>query len=102
MEITNSKPNLAKVYFPGMNGIRFIAAFSVIFHHIEQNKFWINDPAINNFPNIWGTMFCDNTGHKRRFIISLLSGILINKIGKILKHICNPVLIGYNNTMRKA
>lgn len=77
MEIANSKPGLAKVYFPGMNGIRFIAAFSVIFHHIEQTKFWINDPAINNYPNIWGTMFCDNIGHKGRIIFFVLSGFLI-------------------------
>jgi len=77
MEVTNSTPKLAKVYFPGMNGIRFIAAFSVIFHHIEQTKFWINDPAINNYPNIWGTMFCDNIGHKGRIIFFVLSGFLI-------------------------
>lgn len=42
-----------KIYFPNLNGIRFIAAFLVIIHHIEQikNLFgleskWTN-PAIN-------------------------------------------------------
>ncbi len=76
MELKSSekKAGNEKVYFPGMNGIRFFAAFSVIFHHIEQTKFWINDPAINNYPNLWHTMLCDNTGHKGRIIFFVLSG----------------------------
>jgi peptidoglycan/LPS O-acetylase OafA/YrhL len=77
MSSADSQQNLGKVYFPGMNGIRFIAAFSVIFHHIEQTKFWINDPAKNNYPNVWGSMFCDNIGHKGRIIFFVLSGFLI-------------------------
>ncbi len=72
-----SKPASSKVYFPGMNGIRFFAAFSVIFHHIEQTKFWINDPAVNNYPHLWQTMLCDNIGHKGRIIFFVLSGFLI-------------------------
>jgi peptidoglycan/LPS O-acetylase OafA/YrhL len=75
---TEGKQNTGKVYFPGMNGIRFFAAFSVIFHHIEQTKFWINDPLINNYPNLWGSMFCDNIGHKGRIIFFVLSGFLIS------------------------
>ena len=63
--------NPKKVYFPGMNGIRFIAAFSVIFHHIEQSKFWID------IPNLWGTTIVDNIGHKGRIIFFVLSGFLI-------------------------
>ena len=27
-----------KIYFPNLNGIRFIAAFLVIIHHVEQIK----------------------------------------------------------------
>lgn len=27
-----------KVYFPNLNGIRFLAAFLVIIHHVEQIK----------------------------------------------------------------
>ncbi len=75
IEEKNLKPG--KVYFPGMNGIRFFAAFSVILHHIEQTKFWINDPVTNRYPNIWQTMFCDNIGHKGRIIFFVLSGFLI-------------------------
>lgn len=74
---TVSKASGSKVYFPGMNGIRFFAAFSVIFHHIEQTKFWINDPGQNNFPHLWNTMICDNIGHKGRIIFFVLSGFLI-------------------------
>ncbi|MCX6306815.1 MAG: acyltransferase [Bacteroidetes bacterium] len=77
MANSDGKQNPGKVYFPGMNGIRFIAAFSVILHHIEQTKFWINDPALNNYPNIWQSMFCDNIGHKGRIIFFVLSGFLI-------------------------
>jgi peptidoglycan/LPS O-acetylase OafA/YrhL len=62
---------LKKVYFPGMNGIRFIAAFSVIFHHIEQSKFWIS------MPSLWNTVIVDNIGHKGRIIFFVLSGFLI-------------------------
>lgn len=54
-----------------MNGIRFIAAFSVIFHHIEQSKFWVN------LPGLWTTVFIDNVGHKGRIIFFVLSGFLI-------------------------
>lgn len=77
MSKNNLKPDIGKVYFPGMNGIRFIAAFSVIFHHIEQTKFWINDKTLNNFPHLWQTMLCDNIGHKGRIIFFVLSGFLI-------------------------
>ena len=60
-----------KVYFPGMNGIRFIAAFSVIFHHIEQSKFWIE------MPSWWNSTIVDNIGHKGRIIFFVMSGFLI-------------------------
>jgi len=60
-----------KVYFPGMNGIRFIAAFSVIFHHIEQSKYWVE------IPSVWNSVFVDNVGHKGRIIFFVLSGFLI-------------------------
>ncbi|MEO6915720.1 MAG: acyltransferase, partial [Chitinophagaceae bacterium] len=34
-----------KVYFPNLNAIRFIAAFMVVFHHIEQFKLLYKIPA---------------------------------------------------------
>lgn len=77
MSETTQKSKDSKVYFPGLNGIRFFAAFSVIFHHVEQTKWWINDPATNQYPNLWLSMFCDNIGHKGRIIFFVLSGFLI-------------------------
>jgi peptidoglycan/LPS O-acetylase OafA/YrhL len=38
---------LKKVYFPNLNGLRFIAVALVIIHHIEQLKF------IFGLPNYW-------------------------------------------------
>lgn len=37
-----------KIYFPNLNGLRFIAAFLVIIHHIEQFK------SISSIENYWG------------------------------------------------
>ena len=60
-----------KVYFPGLNGIRFFAAFAVIIHHIEQFKF---DAGFSNW---WGNPFIDSLGHKAVSIFFTLSGFLI-------------------------
>ena len=38
----------SKVYFPNLNGLRFIAALLVIVHHIEQGK------SIYGLPSFWG------------------------------------------------
>ncbi len=39
--------NVSKVYFPNLNGLRFLAAILVVICHIEQFK------NIKNLPNIW-------------------------------------------------
>ena len=47
---STSVPNTEKsksVYFPNLNGVRFIAAFSVLVHHIEQAK------AAFGLPNLY-------------------------------------------------
>jgi peptidoglycan/LPS O-acetylase OafA/YrhL len=36
----------AKVYFPSLNGLRFIAAFVVIIHHLEQIKLFFGLPSV--------------------------------------------------------
>lgn len=36
----------AKVYFPSLNGLRFIAAFVVIVHHLEQIKLFFGLPSL--------------------------------------------------------
>lgn len=61
-----------KIYFPGLNGIRFIAAFSVIIHHVEQTKYFAN------LPNVWGkNVFIDSLGHRGVSLFFTLSGFLI-------------------------
>lgn len=61
-----------KIFFPGLNGIRFIAAFSVIIHHVEQTKYFAN------LPNLWGkNVLIDSLGHRGVSLFFTLSGFLI-------------------------
>ena len=85
-KIKNGKPEVAseldvapkgKVYFSGLNGLRFIAATLVIIHHIEQNKSW------REIPSIWGKEgyignFVDALGHHAVSFFFVLSGFLIS------------------------
>ena len=50
--ITTQKPISIskKVYLPGLHGLRFLAAFSVFFGHLEQAKSWVGYPAFLDFP----------------------------------------------------
>ena len=41
---TSSKGS--KIYFPSLNGLRFIAAFVVIIHHLEQIKLFFGLPSV--------------------------------------------------------
>jgi len=36
----------SKVFFPGLNGLRFIAAFAVVVHHLEQIKLFFGLPSV--------------------------------------------------------
>ncbi|WP_207422801.1 acyltransferase family protein [Desertivirga brevis] len=77
--------HMTKVYFPNLNGLRFIAAFLVIIHHVELLKglFGIN----NNF----NMPFFMKIGKMGVVLFFILSGYLItylllaelNKTGKI-------------------
>lgn len=65
-----------KIYFPNLNGLRFIAALLVIVHHIEQFK------SIYGFQNIWNeksifTSFIHIIGHQGVVLFFVLSGFLI-------------------------
>lgn len=60
-----------KVYFPNLNGLRFIAAFLVIIHHIEQIK------SISNIDNFWGNPFVGVIGKLGVVLFFVLSGFLI-------------------------
>ena len=60
-----------KVYFPHLNGLRFVAAILVVFHHIEQYKYYAGKE------DIWGNVQVDNIGVKAVSVFFVLSGFLI-------------------------
>ena len=61
-----------KIYFPNLNGLRFIAAFLVIIHHIEQFK------SIYSIENYWGEIpFIGIIGKLGVVLFFVLSGFLI-------------------------
>jgi peptidoglycan/LPS O-acetylase OafA/YrhL len=59
------------VYFPNLNGVRFIAAFSVLIHHTEQIKY------LMGLENIYGNYFIKNLGKLGVGLFFVLSGFLI-------------------------
>ncbi|MBN9379454.1 MAG: acyltransferase [Chitinophagaceae bacterium] len=60
-----------KVYFPNLNGLRFIAAFLVIIHHLEQFK------SMFGLPNNWKNPFVSIVGPLGVVLFFVLSGFLI-------------------------
>lgn len=66
----------SKVYFKGLNALRFFAATAVIFHHIEQYKYWKGHPSIWGSEGWIGTSI-DALGHKAVSFFFALSGFLI-------------------------
>jgi peptidoglycan/LPS O-acetylase OafA/YrhL len=61
-----------KIYFPNLNGLRFIAAFLVIIHHIEQLK------EISNLNSYWNSVpFIEVIGKLGVLLFFVLSGFLI-------------------------
>ena len=63
------------LYFPNLNGVRFIAAFWVIVHHIEQfkEKFGFNN-------HLFSTRFIRMIGPLGVFLFFVLSGFLITSL----------------------
>lgn len=61
-----------KIYFPNLNGLRFIAATLVIIHHIEQLKGWLSIP--NYFYSVG---FINIIGKLGVVLFFTLSGFLI-------------------------
>jgi peptidoglycan/LPS O-acetylase OafA/YrhL len=62
---------MTKVYFPNLNGIRFIAAFLVIIHHIEQIK------RVFGLENNWSNPVVEIIGKLGVVLFFVLSGFLI-------------------------
>tara|TARA_B100001564_G_C20669277_1_gene685267 strand:+ start:3097 stop:4188 length:1092 start_codon:yes stop_codon:yes gene_type:complete len=62
---------MKKIYFNNLNGLRFIAAFAVIIHHIEQYK------STFGYKNIWKLNIISNLGNIGVQFFFVLSGFLI-------------------------
>jgi peptidoglycan/LPS O-acetylase OafA/YrhL len=60
-----------RIYFRNLNALRFFAALVVIFHHIEQYKYWAK------LPSLWGNTLIDAVGQKAVSFFFVLSGFLI-------------------------
>ena len=60
-----------KVYFPNLNGLRFIAALLVVIHHVEQLKLKFG------FANNWHNPFVNISGRLGVLLFFVLSGFLI-------------------------
>ena len=60
-----------KVYFPGLNSLRFIAASVVIVHHVEQIK------SLYGYQNYFDNIFIHNIGGYGVTFFFALSGFLI-------------------------
>ncbi|MBX2943800.1 MAG: acyltransferase [Cyclobacteriaceae bacterium] len=63
--------SVKKVYFPNINGLRFIAALLVIIHHTEQIK------DILGLSNYWSTPIIRSIGGLGVLLFFVLSGFLI-------------------------
>lgn len=60
-----------KIYFPNLNALRFIAAFAVFIHHIEQFK------NIHGYSNYWHLNRIQSIGKLGVVLFFVLSGFLI-------------------------
>ena len=60
--------NQTKVYFPGLNALRFFAAFAVIITHVELMKKFLG------FNNSWSDVWNDLDGTDSMPLISILDG----------------------------
>ena len=63
--------NAERIYFPNLNGLRFIAALLVIVHHIEQLKY------IYGMSNNFSSSFIQIIGELGVILFFVLSGFLI-------------------------
>lgn len=69
-----------KVYFPGLNGLRFLAAFAVIITHVELLKNTLG------YSNIWRNNFIFYLGGLGVYFFFVLSGFLITYLLLIEKN----------------
>lgn len=76
------------VYFPNLNAIRFIAAFMVIIHHIEQIK-----DVFRIYPNKWNDPIISYVGTLGVRLFFVLSGFLITYLLFIEKEVSGRISI---------
>jgi peptidoglycan/LPS O-acetylase OafA/YrhL len=76
-----------KIYFPSLNGIRAIAAFLVIFYHIEQIKIDTEIPNLSQIP------FFSIIGELGVTLFFVLSGFLITFLLFAEKKITNSISV---------
>lgn len=76
-----------KIYFPNLNGIRFIAAFLVIIHHIEQLK------HLFHLESYWGLPFISIIGRLGVVLFFVLSGFLITYLLLAEESVFNTISI---------
>ncbi|GAB3978916.1 acyltransferase [Spirosoma terrae] len=87
-----SATNPSAVYFPGFNGVRFLAASSVVFHHIEQFKtiYGYTDTftRTNDYPVVY------QAGRLGVALFFVLSGFLITYLLLAEKQYAGRIHIG--------
>ena len=77
-----------KIYFPGLNGIRFFAAYLVLVDHLELLKGYLGIPAF------WGPSFSAHLGSLGVTVFFVLSGFLITYLLLSEKKVTQTVSIG--------
>ena len=70
----STKLRMPKLYFPNLNGLRFLAALGVIIHHVEQFK------AEQRLPSAWGSNTIAMLGKAGVILFFVLSGFLITYV----------------------
>ncbi|MEO8501205.1 MAG: acyltransferase [Vicinamibacteria bacterium] len=68
---TGDAPHAGRIYFPNLDGLRFIAALSVIVFHIELTKEWFG------LPFLLDPVLAYKLGHLGVVLFFVLSGFLI-------------------------
>lgn len=76
----------SSVYFSGLNELRAIAAFAVIFHHIELYKYREGLYSLYSVKGFYG--FIDQLGHNGVLLFFTLSGFLVTFL--LLKEKAQP------------